>query len=159
VGVDLEISRPRDVLRIARFAFSKEEVAALEQQADSARDHLFYTLWTMKEALAKALRLNLIDALRQCVFTRAPEHLAAASIRPTASIWPTIWSASAPTPSPWAIQVFQPRAGFFLAAACVGASRPQALRTWEWPPQRLAHWPLIAAAGAAAPAGAAALPE
>jgi hypothetical protein len=50
VGVDLEISRPRDVLRIARFAFSKEEVAALEQQADSARDHLFYTLWTMKEA-------------------------------------------------------------------------------------------------------------
>ena len=154
VGVDLEISRPRDVLRIARFAFSKEEVVALEQQTDSARDDLFYTLWTMKEALAKALRLNLIDALRQCVFTGAPEAVAAASIWPSASIW----SGSAPTPSPWAIQVFQPRAGFFLAAACVGAGHPQALRTWEWPPQQAARWPVIAAAVAAAPAGVAVLP-
>jgi phosphopantetheinyl transferase len=147
VGVDLEVSRPRDVLRIARFAFSNEEVAALESRSGGARDELFYTLWTMKEALAKALRLNLIDALRQCVFVRPLED----------SPGESSWTGSAPTPSPWSVQVFQPRAGFFLAAACIGAGSAPSLQTWEWPPQQAASWPLIAAA--AAPAGAAVLPE
>ena len=140
IGVDLEVARPRDVLRIARFAFSQEEVVALETSSGAARDELFYTLWTMKEALAKALRLELVDALRQCVFA------------PSASKW----RGSAPTGSPWSVQVFQPRSGFFLAAACVGASDPPLLQLWEWPPLLAANWPLIACAGA--PAGAAALP-
>jgi hypothetical protein len=140
VGVDLEVSRPRDVMRIARFAFHEQEVAALDAQSASAQEELFYTLWTLKESLAKALQLSLVDALRQCVFTRTAAG----------------WTGSAPTAMPWAVQVFRPRAGFFLAAACVGASAPPSLQTWEWPPQQAVAWPVIACA--AAPAGAGVLP-
>ena len=138
VGVDLEAVRPREVLRIARFAFHEREVAALET-AGGQRDELFYVLWTLKEALGKALQLNLLDALRQCVFTRDMNG----------------WSGSAPTTSPWSAQVFRARADFVLTAAYVGVSEPPPLTRWDWPPQRAAEWPVIACAtaraGAAAP--------
>ncbi len=140
IGVDLEVIRPRDVLRIARFSFSQAEVDALEASPAGTRDELFYTLWTMKEALAKALRLELVDALRQCVF--APGG--------------SIWRGSAPTRSPWSVQVFQPRAGFLLAAASVGTDTPPSLQMWQWPPLLAATWPPIVCA--TAPADAAALP-
>jgi hypothetical protein len=140
VGVDLEVSQPRDVMRIARFAFHEQEVATLDAQSAGGREELFYTLWTFKESLAKALQLSLVDALRQCVFIRTAAG----------------WAGSAPTPMPWSVQVFRPRAGFFLAAACVGASAPPALQTWEWPPRQAVAWPIIACV--AAPAGAAVLP-
>lgn len=135
IGVDLEVARPRDVLRTARFAFDREEVDALEALSGVARDDLFYALWTMKEALAKALRLELVDALRQCVFIPGIAG----------------WSGSAPTPSPWSVQVFQPRPSFFLAAACIGTNLRQAPQLWEWPPQQAASWPttaFVAASGA-----------
>ena len=69
VGVDLEALRPRDCLRIARFAFHEQELRALEAAAGAERDQMFYVLWTLKEALGKALQLPLLDALRQCVET------------------------------------------------------------------------------------------
>jgi 4'-phosphopantetheinyl transferase len=139
VGVDLEAVRPRDVLRIARFGFHEQEVAALEAAADSERDELFYVLWTLKEALGKALQLNLLDAIRQCVFTRDMNG----------------WSGSAPTSFPWSAQVFRARADFVLAAVYIGVSTPPALQRWDWPPQRAANWPVIAAcASAHASAGA-----
>jgi phosphopantetheinyl transferase len=130
VGVDLEALRPRDVLRIARFAFHEQEVAALEAAAENERDELFYALWTLKEALGKALQLNLLDALRQCVFTRDMNG----------------WSGSAPTSSAWSAQVFRARDNFILAAAYVGVSEPPSITRWDWPPQRAAEWPLIACA-------------
>jgi 4'-phosphopantetheinyl transferase len=141
IGVDLEAVRERDVLRIARFGFHEREIAALEATASSERDQLFYVLWTLKEALGKALQLNLLDALRQCVFTRDVNG----------------WSGSAPTSSPWSAQVFRARDNFILAAAYVGVSTPPSLKKWEWPPQRAAGWPVIAAC-ASARAGAAAPP-
>ena len=141
VGVDLEALRPRDVLRIARFGFHEREVAALEAAAEHERDELFYVLWTLKEALGKALQLNLLDALRQCVFTRDMNG----------------WSGSAPTSAAWSTQVYRARANFVLAVAYVGVSSPPPLKRWEWPPQRAAEWPLIAAC-ATAPAGVAAPP-
>lgn len=140
VGVDLEVSRPRDILRIARFAFHEQEVAALDEQSGGEREELFYTLWTLKEALAKALRLSLVDALGHCVFSRNAAG----------------WAGSAPTRMPWSAQVFRPRPGFFLAAACVGASLPPSVQQWEWPPRQAVDWPIIACA--TAPAGAAVLP-
>jgi 4'-phosphopantetheinyl transferase len=139
VGVDLEAVRPRDVLRIARFAFHEREVAALEATAESQRDEFFYMLWTLKEALGKALQLNLLDALRQCVFTRDMNG----------------WNGSAPTSSEWSAQVFRARDNFILAAAYVGVREPPSVMKWDWPPLRAAEWPLIASAsvraGAAAP--------
>lgn len=138
LGVDLEALRPRDYLRIARFAFHEQELSALEASAGEARSELFYVLWTLKEALGKALQLSLLDALRQCVFTRGANG----------------WSGSAPTHLPWSAQVFRVRVEFFLAAAYVGSSAPPALRKWDWPPQRAAEWPVIACATAPAGAGA-----
>jgi 4'-phosphopantetheinyl transferase len=139
VGVDLEAVRTRDVLRIARFAFHEQEVAALNAAADGEREELFYVLWTLKEALGKAVQLNLLDALRQCVFTRDLHG----------------WQGSVPTTSPWSAQVFRPHANFILAAAFVGVSAPPALNRWDWPPQRAAEWPLIAACANARAAAAA----
>lgn len=138
VGVDLEELRRRDVLRIARFAFHEQEVRALESATAPDRDELFYTLWTLKEALGKALRLNLLDALRQCVFTPTMNE----------------WTGSAPTYAPWSAQVFRVRPGFLLAAAYIGVSSPPSVRRWDWPPQRAGEWPLIACATAPAGAGA-----
>lgn len=142
MGVDLEALRTRDVLRIARFAFHEEEVAALNAAADGEREEFFYVLWTLKEALGKALQLNLLDSLKQCVFTRDLNG----------------WRGSAPTTAPWSAQVFRAPANFILAAAFVGVSAPPALNRWEWPPQRAAEWPLIAAVCANARAASAAPP-
>lgn len=133
VGVDLEACRRRDVLRIARFGFHEREVAVLEETAESERAELFYVLWTLKEAVGKALQLHLLDALRQCVFTRDTHG----------------WSGTAPTSSPWAAQVFRARADFILAAAYVGVSVPPPMARWDWPPQRAAQWPVIAVCASA----------
>jgi hypothetical protein len=133
-GVDLEINRPRDVLRLARFAFHEHEVVALEAALEEARPQLFYTLWTLKESFAKALQLDLVDAIRHCVFwTEGGE-----------------WRGQIPTAAAWSAAVFQPRPHLFLAVACIGAHRLPQLQQWEWPPKQRGDWPLIACAGAPA---------
>jgi hypothetical protein len=127
IGVDLEVHRPRDVLATARTAFSEAEAHALEGAAGAERARLFYAMWTVKEALAKALQLHLLDALRSCVLVvDGPE-----------------WQARAPTSSAGSVAVYQPRADLTLAVASIGAS--PAIECWSWPPQRPAPWPLIAA--------------
>ena len=136
IGVDLEINRPRDVLRLARFAFDEREVHVLESAAPESRQALFYTLWTLKESFAKALQLNLVDALRQCVFWMDDRE----------------WHGHVPTDATWSAAVFQPRPEIFVAAAWIGgeAAPPE---MWEWPPKQRADWPVIAAC-AGAPSGA-----
>jgi hypothetical protein len=140
IGVDLEINRPRDVLRLARFAFDEREVRALEAAVPEARQALFYTLWTLKESFAKALQLELVDALRQCIFW----------------IDGSEWRGLVPTDAAWSAAVFQPRPDIFIAAAWIG-DEIAALSTWEWPPKQRADWPLIAAC-AGAPSDADAVP-
>jgi hypothetical protein len=138
-GVDLEINRPRDVLRLARFAFHEREVGALEAAAAEARPQLFYTLWTLKESFAKALQLELVDALRRCVFWNEAGE----------------WRGQVPTAAAWSAAVFQPRPHLFLAAACLGEHGLPRLQQWEWPPKQRSDWPLIACAGAPATSDAA----
>lgn len=141
IGVDLEISRPRDVLKIARFAFHEDEVRALESAAPESRQTLFYTLWTLKESFAKALQLELIDALRQCVFWNEDGK----------------WQGRVPSGSAWGAAVFRPRPDIFVAAAWIGGSEAVSLELWEWPPKQRADWPVIAAC-AGAPSSADAAP-
>lgn len=138
IGVDLESNRPRDVLRLARFAFHERELAALEATPDEARSTLFYTLWTLKESFAKALQLDLVDALRRCVFWREDGE----------------WRGTVPTTEAWSAAVFQPRPHFMLAVACVGAEDLPPFQQWEWPPRQRGDWPLIARAGVPAAADA-----
>lgn len=148
IGVDLELHRPRDVLSIARTTFSESDEHALQNVAPAERERLFYAMWTVKEALAKALQLNLLDALRSCeLIVDGPA-----------------WQAHIPTAAGGCIAVYQPRTDLTLAVACIApegacgyleATVP--IETWSWPPQRPASWPLIAAislAGAGAPAAA-----
>lgn len=141
IGVDLEINRPRDVLRLARLAFDEREVRALECAAPESRQALFYTLWTLKESFAKALQLNLVDALRHCVFW----------------IDGSEWRGCVPTEASWSAAVFQPRPEIFIAAARIGANEAMQPNTWEWPPKQRAEWPLRAAC-ASAPSDADAVP-
>jgi hypothetical protein len=69
IGVDLEFHRPRNLLGIARFAFDPAEIAMIEAQLPQQQHEVFFTLWTLKESMAKALGLPLLAAARQCVFT------------------------------------------------------------------------------------------
>ena len=132
IGVDLEAHQARDVLATARNAFSESEARALSAAPAGARAPLFYAMWTVKEALAKALQLPLLDALRSCVLL----------------VDGTEWQVRAPTPAGGRVAVYQPRAGLTLAVACIGESLP--IETWSWPPQQPATWPLIAAIALAA---------
>lgn len=141
IGVDLEINRPRDVLKLARFAFDNDEVRALESAAPESRQTLFYTLWTLKEAFAKALHVELVEALRRCVFWNAGGT----------------WHGRVPVGSAWRAAVFQPRPDIFVAAAWIGGGEAESLQLWEWPPKQRADWPLIAAC-ADVPSSAAAAP-
>lgn len=101
---------------------------------------LFYELWTLKEAFAKALGLPLADALRQCTWQFGGDTV----------------HATVPTRQPWHAVVFAPRPELRLALAIVGGSAtPPApsFRTMEWPPAAVAHWPVVgrwSAAGRAA---------
>lgn len=148
VGVDLELHRPRDALAIARTAFSDAELRALEAAASPERERLFYAMWTVKEALGKALQLELLDALRCCELV----------------VNDGVWQVRSAMAASGRIAVYQPRADLTLAVACIApqgacgaldAGLP--IESWSWPPQRPASWPLMAAiclASAAAPAAA-----
>ena len=60
IGIDVEVrSHRRDFDRLIEAAFGKNEQAALNQAKGSDKTHLFYKLWTIKEALIKALGTGL----------------------------------------------------------------------------------------------------
>ncbi|HWK72648.1 MAG TPA: 4'-phosphopantetheinyl transferase superfamily protein [Povalibacter sp.] len=132
VGVDVEWHRTRDVIAIARFAFDAEELAALEAAASPQREQLFYAMWVFKEAAAKALRLDLPDALRGCVLVPRPDGR----------------TGVVPTDEPWAAWIYQPRPGLSLAAIQVGGAPEREPLCGEWT-ESTVSWPAVARAGSA----------
>lgn len=126
VGVDLEQHRPRDVASIAQFAFSRAESDALLALTSPQRERLFYSLWVMKEAMAKALQLPLLDALRSCVF-----HWQDGG-----------WAGAVPTQRPWSLIAFEPGQRMSLAVACIGddAAALPGLKIREWPSGYPENW-------------------
>jgi phosphopantetheinyl transferase (holo-ACP synthase) len=125
VGIDLELHKPRDILSIARFAYAAREVAALQDLPGTERLCAFYSLWTLKEAFAKALQLPLLDALKNCVFLRERSVL----------------RGELPTKLVWKAYLFAPRKDLSLAMAVVGSKTSPRLRMYEWPPVTTADWP------------------
>jgi phosphopantetheinyl transferase len=124
IGVDLELHRPRRHLSIARFAYSVEEAEWLAAETDE-RASLFYTLWVAKEAIAKALGIGLVEALRNCRLLRRDG----------------VWRGTLPTRLAWNLTVLRPRADLSLALALVGpAAGDISLRTAEWPRERDVVW-------------------
>ena len=131
VGIDVEWLAPREFRGMARIAYSAAECALLDA-IDDPQDvcAMFYELWTLKEAFAKALRLPLVDALQQCRFVDA-------GFDPCADV---------PTNRHWRATVFAPRPQLRLAVACI-ADAPEnldaPLDTREWPQPRTSDWPVI----------------
>lgn len=128
IGIDIEQHRPRDLLALARFAFHPDETAALEAAAPERRARAFYTRWVMKEALAKALQIPLLEAARECSFIEREGR----------------WMGRAPCTSPWRIRACEPATDLSLAVAVVGPGCEADMASWEWPPLRPAQWPMAA---------------
>lgn len=127
IAVDLELHRARRRQEAASTVFTKSEMRALEAAPGPEREQLFYAIWTVKEALAKVLQLPLMEALRSCeVLVDGPQ-----------------WQVRAPMTDAGGVVLYQPRAQLTLAVAWIGAKLP--IEAWDWPPQRRASWPLIAA--------------
>ncbi|MBU6470494.1 MAG: 4'-phosphopantetheinyl transferase superfamily protein [Gammaproteobacteria bacterium] len=68
VGVDVEQSRPRACIRQAGRLFTRAEVRYLQALEPAAIQTGFYTLWTLKEAFAKAAGISLWEALQGAEF-------------------------------------------------------------------------------------------
>lgn len=131
VGVDVEWMASRDFNGMASAAFTPAECEYLARLDDpSELCSRFYEFWTLKEACAKALRLELVDALRQCCMIDATGAR----------------RAKLPTTRRWRATVFAPRPQLRLAVAQVFESpKPAdaALLTFEWPSPRGTEWPVV----------------
>jgi 4'-phosphopantetheinyl transferase len=127
VGIDIETSRPRNFQSLAGLAFAPQEARQLQALPQPAVMQRFYLLWTLKEAFAKALGIDLVSALRGCSFERFADG----------------WRASVPTALPWSAVVYSPRTQLTLAAVSI-SGRPAPARVWNclelpgestrWPP-------------------------
>ena len=134
LGIDLESLVPRAYADLADLAFSCTESAWL-RSLDDANEQCaaFYELWTLKEASIKALRLNLLDGLRQCCFVADDGE----------------WRGRLPVAGPWHATVYAPRPGVRLAWIWIGnpaGSRPADVALHEWP-GRTADWPVVRSIG------------
>ena len=90
-GLDLEWVRERDVVSLARFAYSEAEAIAIEVMEPSRRCAAFTELWVLKEAAAKALGLDLFSALARCQF-RVEHGRIEANIVRTGRVSAAIWA-------------------------------------------------------------------
>jgi len=113
LGVDLELRRPRaSALAIARRHFPAAEIHWLQQQADT--DHAFLRLWTMKEALYKAIGRGLGYGLgRSCFQPDAAGRLRLAGL-----------DGPAAPAGAWHCAELDLGPGHVGAAVCSGAARP-----------------------------------
>jgi hypothetical protein len=121
LGIDIELHKPRDVVSLAQFAFDPAEAQAVAVHTKPS--DLFYSLWVLKEASAKALGLELTRALRQCVF-RIEDAIVAGNL---------------PTRAPWRAFVWHARPDASLGAVVVGAPNIK-INTIEWPSGSPAIW-------------------
>ena len=131
VGVDVEWLASRDFKGMASIAYSKPEadyLASLEEPVDLCAK--FYEFWTLKEAFAKAMRLPLVDALRDCRFVDTTGR----------------FCAEIPLSLPWRALVFAPRPQLRLALIRIAEPACQlddGITTLEWPRPRDREWPLV----------------
>lgn len=133
VGVDLEHIRPRDVMGLARFAFSEAEQAQLAALAPEARSERFYILWTLKEAFTKALSSAFLSSLSTYVFLEEGNA----------------WHASVPGAGEWIARVFEPAPMFTLSVVALLPPGTPAehfcIRTSNWESAEARSWRLLAA--------------
>ena len=116
---------------MAELGYSPAEAALIASLTEPGqRCAAFYELWTLKEACAKALRLSLVDSLRQCRFVN--DGLA--------------WEAKIPSATSWQAIVYAPRPDLRLSLVWTtdtleAALAPVAMK--EWPSVHAVEWPAI----------------
>jgi 4'-phosphopantetheinyl transferase len=109
VGVDVEpCDREIDVERLAARFFDASEVAALRALGERERRDRFFDLWTLKEAVAKALGLELPPALAS-VALEIDDRPAGPDLRLVRS--------PAGEGAAWQLALFTPIAGYRMAVA------------------------------------------
>lgn len=128
-GIDIEVTKPRDVYGIAEFAFASGEAQELRSLGEPDATAHFYVLWTLKEAFAKALGMPLLVAARECMFERCAGSFAA----------------RVPSSRPWRAIVFAPRPTLTLAAVIVdpGKDTTEGWKCQEWPDTAVGTWPCL----------------
>ncbi len=133
-GIDIEVTKPRDVHSIAEFAFSSGEAKELRSLGEPDATAHFYVLWTLKEAFAKALGMPLLVAMRECMFERSAGSFAAC----------------VPSSVPWRAIVFAPRPTLTLAAVIIDPREgtTDGWRCQELPETAVDAWPRLTVFGA-----------
>lgn len=115
LGVDIEQVRPEaKIVDITDYTFTEEEKAFLYGTDEKNRVHRFFSLWSKKEALIKAVGGSMaIDADRTSVLG-TPDH--------------TGWSTAAfqDETADWYLYEFTPFPGY-SGALCTDAARPELL--------------------------------
>jgi 4'-phosphopantetheinyl transferase len=128
VGVDLEFERPRDVLGIARLAFTARECQFLDRLPQAECFSHFYILWTLKEAFSKALDLDLSVILRDCEIYRNDGR----------------WRADVPTNRSWAADAFSPAPGWTLSIVRIAPDNlfesALSVSLSDWPARQPIAW-------------------
>jgi len=108
IGVDIEaIHGEIDTRRLAARFFAETEIAALDRLPEHGRHERFYDLWTMKEAIVKALGVALPPALPQI----------AIEIGEGGDV--TVARAPVSVDGSWQLAFFTPAAGYRLALAAM----------------------------------------
>jgi len=78
IGVDVEALHPLHSMEaMARRCFADSELAYWEGLAEDERPKVFFRLWTLKEALVKAIGRGLGLGVKRCVYGLAPLRLLA----------------------------------------------------------------------------------
>ena len=131
IGVDIEYLRARNTSGIAELSFDPDEAEWLARLQEPERLRRFYELWTLKEAFAKALTLDLLTALRHCR-VRAREGGLQAEV---------------PSDLAWSAEILAPRTEFRLAVVRMASDQRllegEQLETHEWPEPSRGPWTVI----------------
>lgn len=116
IGFDLERPRPRTVTRSAGRIFSAQEAAWLDALPAPERLDGFYSLWTLKEAVCKAVELTLWDCMKTARF-ELPDGR---------------FSPQAPLPAgPWSCLHARLEPDWHLAVAVSGSADPLEPACWR----------------------------
>ncbi|AWN38236.1 4'-phosphopantetheinyl transferase family protein [Methylobacterium radiodurans] len=122
IGVDVEVIRPLpDALRIARGHFASDEADALARLPEEFREAAFFSLWTRKEAVVKALGAGLalpLDRFSVTVPPAAPRLLRMGG-----------------GPGAWTLHDLDPGPGHAATAAVMAAGIPLVRHRFpaDWP--------------------------
>ncbi|MEA2489650.1 MAG: 4-phosphopantetheinyl transferase [Acidobacteriota bacterium] len=111
VGIDIEVEQPRmtDLVDLARRYFSRREALAVEQAAAEGAIPLFFTIWTAKEAVIKAVGGGLSI------------QLASFSVLPVRSEWGAVENLGGdPMLDGWHVAALPSEPGYRAAVAAPG---------------------------------------